>query len=302
MSLASLMRSMRSVSSMRSIRSIRSISLVSSMKRFVIFLSVAAVAIIMVSPALMFTPAAFADAIATPDNSFYIRHNSECVYLNRGFYANGEGGSVSLKKEPGSSTETGSVENGVKINIMFTYEYKGETWGVTTVYISGKSYNEFPTGWVPFSQLLLAYDYICFNEDHQEEIYNYTGGYDSLKEAEKIVLWSWPGSGVELSSIQQGDFDYNNLGIDSAYKDGEGREWGFIGYWYGARNVWVCISDPSNSDIPAFNPEPKPALWQPDGADNNTSAGGPPVPVLAIILVSSAVVCTAVLIRLVSKP
>src|SRR5215469_2087459 len=53
------------------------------------------------------------------------------------------------------------------------------------------------------------------------------------------------------------------------YKDSEGREWGKVGYYAdvgGGSYVsgWVCLGDPGNSDIPAFNPAPKPKKWSPD--------------------------------------
>ena len=47
--------------------------------------------------------------------------------------------------------------------------------------------------------------------------------------------------------------------------------------------AWVCLTDPENSDIPAFNPAPRPIRWQPDGildwsladADDWPPAGNP---------------------------
>ena len=28
---------------------------------------------------------------------------------------------------------------------------------------------------------------------------------------------------------------------------------------------WICLDDPENNEVPAFNPAPKPIRWSPDG-------------------------------------
>ena len=33
------------------------------------------------------------------------------------------------------------------------------------------------------------------------------------------------------------------------YTDAAGREWGHVGYWYGNRNIWFCLSDPENQNL-----------------------------------------------------
>ena len=71
-------------------------------------------------------------------------------------------------------------------------------------------------------------------------------------------------------------------------------------YWYAHRNVWICVSDPTNSDIPALNPPPPPELWQP--GDTNVSNNWLSTHLLVIILVAALVVGTAVLIRVFWKP
>lgn len=252
-----------------------------------------------VSFLLMISLVAYADVLIEPNNDFYTRHRNECVYLSRSFYANGESGFVSLKKEPGSKAEISVIENGEVLNIMFTYNYKGESWGVTEIYTPDKPYDKWPTGWIPMNQLLLVYDFISFAEEHQDEFYSYTGSYDELKTAEKIILWSWPGSGIKQETLEVSSMD-ENFSVSHAYKDEQGREWGFIGYWYGRRNMWVCVSDPANSEIPTFNPAPQPELWQP--GDTNIPQGGLSTPLLIIILVAVLVVGTVILIRVFWKP
>lgn len=248
---------------------------------------------------LVFPFAAYADLLVEPQNDFYTRHSSDCTHLGRSFYANGEQGFLSLKKEPGSKSETAAILNGEIIHIMFTYNHKGDIWGVTEIYTPDESYDKWPNGWVPMSELLLVYDYISFAEEHQDEFYTYTGNYNMLYETEDIVFWTWPGSGEKAWVLENewrnSETDSSFLQASHAYKDADGREWGFFGYVYGNRNSWVCLSDPGNADIPAFNPAPQPELWQTDNI--NISANGLSTPVLIVILVAVLVACTMMLIR-----
>lgn len=206
-----------------------------------------------------------ADVLWEPENDFYSRNRDKCVVMSRSFYANGEGGFLSIKTQPGANREVFEFKNGDILYIQFTYDYKGEIWGVTEFYDPESL--EQKSGWAPMDQLLVVYDYMSFHDDHKDEIYEYTGGVESLYEVGDIAFWTWPGSG-ELAWILQDE--WRNPESDSgfltpyvAYKDEEGREWAYFSYVYGTRNSWVCMDDPSNLDIPAFNAEPEPVLRQP---------------------------------------
>ena len=243
-----------------------------------------------------------ADVLIEPNNSFYERHRKECTHLGRSFYANGEDGYAALKREPGSKTETAVIENGDTIHIMFTYEHKGELWGVAEISSLDTPYREWPNGWVSMNQLLLVYDYISFEEEHKDEIYDYAGGDETLKKAKELIIWTWPGSGDMYSAQGPGTPAYSGpIEISSAYKDSERREWGFLSYWYGHRNAWVCLSDPENSEIPAFNPAPEPELWP--QADNLPAPNkGLSTPLLIVILVAVLIIGTVILVRVFWKP
>ena len=237
-----------------------------------------------------------ADMLAEPDNDFYRRNYDKCVALQRSFYANGRSGSVSLKARPGSGGEVLNFENGTVLFIMFTYNNNGTIWGVTEIWEPRKS------GWLPMDDLLLKYDYISFEEDYRDEFYSYSGAYDALQEIPDLIFYTWPGSG-EISRILEAQWrnssehEKNFLeGNKTAYKDSEGREWVFIPYLFGRINGWICLSDPLNKDIPAFNAEPQPELWQP-GEEHLEPQGGLSLPTIVIILVAALVIITAVLIR-----
>lgn len=248
-----------------------------------------------------------ADLLIEPDNDFYNRHRTECERLDRNFYANGANGSVSLKTEPGPrGAPTAEVENGEVIHILATYDYQGETWGVTEIYTPYISPDKWPNGWVPLNQLLPEYDSISFSEEHQSEIYSYAGNYEELQAVADFTIWAWPGSGIIRGTYLTANLpeDMDAYYADSpAYQDEDGREWVSWGNMFGIRNVWICLSDPASESIPAFNPEPPPQFLQagdtvlPDASTKKLS-----LPWLIIILVSALIVITFILIRIFWKP
>jgi hypothetical protein len=200
--------------------------------------------------------------IITPnDNDFFSRHEKECTYIGRSYYANGVSGFISLKTAPISNTEVSKINNGNTVLIQFTYHYNGELWGVV---IGDKECS----GWIPMSQLVIVYDYISFDEDHKNDFYEYKGGYESLKNAKgKVVLWSWPGSGKVKGTVDVSEIPEYDPRFSHAYKDKQGREWLYTDYWCGYRNFWICLNDPTNAKIPAFNPAPQPKIIKSKGND-----------------------------------
>jgi len=258
-----------------------------AMKERVAALLILAVVLSLAFPVML----AEADAIALPDNDFLMRNMDDCEYLGRLFFANSENGFVSLRSAPGANREIVKFANGEILNITFTYDHKGEIWGIAE-FQSPKT-ERWASGWLPMAALYPKYDYRSFDADFAHEFFAYD---DELDLSGDIVLWSWPGSGDVVWVFEPDRWELDNLTFTHAYRDTEGREWGFIGYLYGTRNVWVCISDPSNKSIPAFNPAPPPALWP--AADPSTVPGGDfSTPLLVIILVVVVAMITVVLIR-----
>ena len=237
-----------------------------------------------------------ADIIPEPDNDFYRRNYSVCVPLQRSFYVNGRDGSVALRTEPGSRSEIAEFENGTILFIMFTYNRNGAIWGVTEIWETRQN------GWLPMDDLLLVYDYISFAEEHEGEFYTFSNALNALETIPDLIFWTWPGSGVidsVLESKWRTESEHESIflaGDKDAYKDEDGREWVFIPYLYGRRNAWICLSDPLNMNIPAFNPAPLPEYWQP-GYEYSTPQGGITLPAIVLILVAVVVVATVILIR-----
>jgi hypothetical protein len=161
--------------------------------------------------------------------------------------------------------------------------------------------------------LIVAYDYISFDEDYKDEFYSYSGGNSKkVLDADEVVFWKWPCSG-EVTTVAKlpaatgaenakAEKDWLTTPVH-AYLDREGREWGFIPYFYGSRNFWICLSDPSNAEIPAINPPPAPELWP--SADPDTLPplrSGIPANIMVIASVAAVVIGSAVMIRIFWKP
>ncbi|MDR2854536.1 MAG: hypothetical protein LBV40_00015 [Methanomicrobiales archaeon] len=153
-------------------------------------------------------------------------------------------------------------------------------------------------------EMLVLYDYVAFAEEHLNEFYPYNGDYTEIKETRSAIAWPWPGAGELLWTVE--DLDTTHFYVTYAYKDEQGREWGFVPYLYGSRNIWVCLSDPQNRDLPAFNPAPEPDVWVSEtvhvdikhyASENEFS-----VVIVIIGLVTVLVAGTAVLIRVFWKP
>ena len=259
--------------------------------------------ILAASITMLFPLTAAADVIFEPRDSFYERNYDSMEYLNRRFYANGVNGFISLKSEPGSNTEVTAFENGTIVFISHTYNHRGSDWGVIT-FDYGASRNG--TGWVPMDQLELVYDNDEFTKDFGNDFYNFDGDISALLEVEELIFWTWPGSGeiaMTDSNMQDRSQDpaLSWLQAHRAYRDADGREWLIIPYYYASRATWVCLSDPGNRDIPAFNQPQSPQL-RPPVDPSTVQTGGIPTPIIAAILVAVLAVGTIVLIKLLWKP
>ena len=262
-------------------------------------------------------PAPTPSSLMRTQNSFFLEHRNERVRLERYFFANGESGSVSVKDAPNSNIEIAVLENDAAYFISYTLNYQGELWGFLYQNLTRRPRNFY--GWIPMNRLLLKYDRISFTEEYEGEFYPFTGSYEALTTAEEVVLWRWPGSGTWRRGIVDTE-RIRSISSSHAFLDKHGREWVFFDHFPSGRNrlirrnipnVWIYLSDPSNRDIPAFNP-PRPVAWQPAGTDISTVAdisintdnptSEPPISELIIILVAGLSVSTATLIRVFWKP
>jgi hypothetical protein len=114
---------------------------------------------------------ALADLVIEPQNDFYERYREHILFLGRGFVANGVDGFVSVKESPDSEVETARLANGESVFIEFSCLYNGEFWGLLYT-VESPSYG---AGWVKVNEFLVLYDYVAFEEENANELYQYTG-------------------------------------------------------------------------------------------------------------------------------
>ena len=235
---------------------------------------------------------AHADIIVTPNNDFYMQYQSMIKPLDRRFVVN-TGAQVPVKSSPGAKSNIETLQAGTETYVKYSCLYDGGYWGFSFEY----------SGWVNLDQMLVMYDYITFAEEHTQPLYSYGGDYSEIKETRAAVVWPWPGAEEPVWTLANIDTDY--FKVPFAYKDEDGREWGFVTYLYGHRNIWICLSDPLNEDLPALIPAAAPAPWHPDTVHTDISPldseNGISIFVI-VILVTLLVTGTGILIRVFWKP
>jgi len=243
---------------------------------------------------------AIADVIWEPPDDFYMSHANECQYVNRSFYANGKNGYLEIFSKPGGIS-LGFSENGEIYHVQFSYKLGDEDWGVLEYSESGdklvpRDDGDYKTGWIKLSDTVLKYDYLSFEEEHKLEYKPYDGDYTELSGIKNIVIWTFPRSGENCGTLDEID---NNFTVESVYTDSDGLKWGYISYYYGHKNFWVCLSDPQNFSIAAADIE-IPPMHTPDPGFVPRSSSKDMTKTI-IICISSVVLITAVLIVILGK-
>lgn len=175
-----------------------------------------------------------ADVIWEPEDSFYKKHSEECVYVNRLYTANGPDGEVILYKSPEMPIAVLTWENGFRACIQYTYQdADGIVWGIFDDYGGN-------IGWMPMEYMELVYDSISFREEHAAEIRKEQGSLDKEYIGESVLLWKYPGSEEYVTMQLESEPAYQHV-----YVDGNGNSWCHVGYYYGHRDKWICLDDPT---------------------------------------------------------
>jgi len=221
---------------------------------------------------LLLPTLAMADVLWEPENdSFYMNHSDEMTshYYARSYVANGKGGAAPIYSSPVGS-KSGELTNGETIWVTWTYDKDdGSMWA----YASQQSEE---LGWVNLYDFLLLYDSTQFMADHSDEIKEASIALYERCEGAEIIMWEYPMSGIQTTDYRL--TDYQDLIINQTYTDPEGKEWGYVGYWRGRWNAWVCLDDPSNENLTADPVEPMdtgaPAYDEPSGLPLPLIGGG----------------------------
>ena len=86
--------------------------------------------------------------------------------------------------------------------------------------------------------------------------------------------------------------------FSTLYTDGNGLRWGYVGYYMGRRDSWVCLDDPMNDRLDTNIVAVEPSAAQLRGAPTVTPGSTNRMPlVLAGVLVALVVVVTLLVIR-----
>ena len=190
---------------------------------------------------------AAADVIVEPEDSFYASHREDCDYLGNRYYANGETGTLSGYRAPGSARVKQTFPNGELLYISFTYpDDAGMVWGVVE--------QEDGTCWVRLDEVVRKYDSELFRAEHADALVPFDElafDYENLRGLDgEIVVWTYPGSGESSGTITEFKGGADSFGFSDCYTDENGLRWGYIGYYFGWRDCWICLDDPTNPSLP----------------------------------------------------
>lgn len=179
---------------------------------------------------------ASADVIWEPyNNSFYNEHRDDFRLHEAYYYANSPTGAVPCYAQPGAEKQE-ELPNGTLVYIHYLYTADGTTWGM----MGNEQY-------VDMDKMLNRHDDEFF-DDHPEVTDTLPEGVACLVPPEAtLYTWTYPG-GVPTQRENYWQEDLT-AGCTSFYTDGDGLVWGYINYWFGHQNCWVCLSDPSNPDL-----------------------------------------------------
>ena len=96
-------------------------------------------------------------------------------------------------------------------------------------------------------------DSISFAEEFDSDIVVQDGVLDDIYLKESIYLWKYPGS---EECYAMGPEEYLPS-YDKLYVDEKEHSWGHVGYYFGMKNVWVCIDQPT-ADFQMLYPDGAP--------------------------------------------
>jgi len=199
---------------------------------------------------------AIADSSSGSEGEFLARIQDESLRENRDFLVQSDDGFVAVSQVPGSTLEVGRLKHNDICYVFCTYNHNGEYWGY--LLHDSRDSGKRIEGWARMDKLLAFYNRHEFYAEHQNDCYPYAGNYDELRNSGEVVLWAWPGSGVSEGILQDEVRGDAGFCIEETFRDEEGRQWGW--FWLASEQepYWICLSDPSNSALPGFVPEPFP--------------------------------------------
>lgn len=233
-----------------------------------------------------------ADIIYEPSNLFYNTHREECEYLRvRHYVANTKEGYAYLYQSPDNAMTVRAYPNGEEAAITWLYTApNGAQWGM----VGDES------GWICLADWSLVYDSREFLKDHETECVPFEGESAAeipATEEKPVIAWSYPGGDRAEYTLSSGNVAYF---VGQTYTDANGTVWGHIGYMYGMRDFWVCLSNPYDESVGGYAlTEHEITLKQePVAADAIPVSDGNKVMLIAVgVLIVGVVIGTTVIIR-----
>ena len=192
-------------------------------------------------------PAAADIAYEPPVTDFYQKVADKVDRVERYYLANAEAGYVAMLDQPDGNVMN-YYKNGEQLFLYGTYfdEGVGVAWG----YIARDKNGELETpGWIKIEELSLLYTQFEFREDHAGEQYKTDlSTFEWPAETEYIYLFNYPGCGEPPRKYELGGEDHKKMGsaLSFHWRDGQKRQWAFLGYYMGRKNAFVCLDDPQN--------------------------------------------------------
>ena len=236
-------------------------------------------------------PAA-ADVIMEPNNLFYATHREACEYLRvRHYLTNSDAGYVYLYQSPDNALTVRSYPNGEKVALTWLYiSPEGEEWGM----LGDES------GWLRLADLSLVYDSREFLKDNEAKCLPYEK--DSFapiegSNASPVLTWTYPGGELRERKITEGELTEF---VSQTYTDENGTVWGYIGYRYGEREFWICLTAPYDETVGGYAlPDHEIPLKQAPTPVEEIPVSSNNTVILTVVgvLIVAAVIGTAVLIR-----
>lgn len=235
---------------------------------------------------------ASADVIWTPNDSFYEKHWEECNYVGRQYELAGYGGKVTLFTAPGGANKA-TLDNGIQATVQFTWEGEGALWGYLIRWGDDQA-----EGWVPMDDLSLVYDSQEFMKDHAGEI---TESGPVPVDFSEAALYDYPHGPVwENTLTEVTDYQPFSEIFTQIYTDEDGLRWGYVGYYMGRLESWVCLDDPMNRELDTAIVPTAPSAAQERGSATVPSSG-PSMLLIAAGLVAAVAAVTAALILKLKK-
>ena len=243
---------------------------------------------------------ALADVIYEPEDDFYKAHSNDCQYVNRDYFTNDKSGYLEIFSKPDGKS-LGFADNGEIFHVQFSYTDNNELWGLIEFSENnGKLIpsdgREYKAGWIKMSSTVLKYDYISFEEEHKQDFKPYEGDYSELSGVKNIVIWTFPHSGENSGILEEID---DNFKIESVYTDYADQKWAYVSYYYAVKNFWICLSNPTNTNIPAIDVVAPEIIGPGAGVEPKSTAKD--MTTMIIICVAAVVLFSAVLITVLSK-